>query len=545
MKKPLLLFSLLTAALYSVAQVQYTPGPELDNDRDAKLNRMIGGDENSFFTYRIRTKGRGTSFIIEKYDSKKLQPQFSKEINMEGDEKSPKIENILYCKGTIYVFRRNYDKQADQMTLTYQTISGDGAMSTKQVPLTSANSDHYEFVDYDIYQNPSKTKFLVKCSHKPNREGDFTTDFMAFDPAAGMKKLWTKTTAQQLTSGTQSTYFRFMNFGGRTKKDMSLVGLEYDDQDNVYYCFTEEAEGSGREKHYQLFLGTLPAADEKPRRVELHFDDEYSINDIAFSRGPANELVVAGYVKDVIERRGRDLVKVGFFSYKVDLASNTVSAKAITFFDDQMLKALESSPRRSRYFKYKLDYIFNIGSDVYYVGEQYNEEIVTRSSSTGLTTSTYFNYEYMDVIVTKMNASGKFEWIKNVPLRNEVKLPYGHVFKQYIAVPTDKSLYILCDDHPKNIERYEKENYEPSDLKTVSGIHGSNFVANQVDLAKGTIKRSVVFENEKYCFAPIQERDFNFLPPSSWEIFVPIKKNEIIIYTEDRGRDQFGRIVFK
>jgi len=80
-----------------------------------------------------------------------------------------------------------------------------------------------------------------------------------------------------------------------------------------------------------------------------------------------------------------------------------------------------------------------------------------------------------------------------------------------LQVPTEKSLYILCDDHPKNMARYEKDDYEPPDLKSVEGIHGSNFVSNQVGLSDGSIKRSVVFENEDYCFAPIQERDINFI----------------------------------
>jgi hypothetical protein len=55
----------------------------------------------------------------------------------------------------------------------------------------------------------------------------------------------------------------------------------------------------------------------------------------------------------------------------------------------------------------------------------------------------------------------------------------------------------------------------------------------------------VVFENEDYCFAPIQERDPNFIPPSECEIFVPGKKNEIYIYTEDKGKDQFAKLSFK
>jgi hypothetical protein len=66
-----------------------------------------------------------------------------------------------------------------------------------------------------------------------------------------------------------------------------------------------------------------------------------------------------------------------------------------------------------------------------------------------------------------------------------------------------------------------------------------------VDAGNGKIERSLIFENDKYCFAPIQERNPSFIPPSECENFVPGKKNEIYIYTEDRGRDQFGKIVFK
>jgi hypothetical protein len=179
------------------------------------------------------------------------------------------------------------------------------------------------------------------------------------------------------------------------------------------------------------------------------------------------------------------------------------------------------------------------------VGEQYNEELVSSNASMYSSSSTYWRYEYMDVIVAKLNANGQFDWVKNVPLRNEMRMNQPHVFKQYIAVPTDKSLYILCDDHPKNMARYEKDDYEPSDLKSVTGIHGSNFVSNQVNLATGKIQRSVVFENEDYCFAPIQVRDPAFIPPSTCEIFVPGKNNQVYIYTEDKGRDQFGTLKFK
>jgi hypothetical protein len=536
--------ALLLSAV-ATAQVQYTPGPALDNDRDIKMNRMLGGDDNSFYCFRVRTRGRGTSYVVEKYDNKKLQPVFSKEVNLDDEDSKARIEDVLYAQGNVYIFRRKYDKGGDKMTLSYQSVSSTGQVIDKLTPITTVSADHYEFVDFDIFQNPSKTKFLIKASHKANKEADYTTDFIALDGKAGLNKLWTKTINRRL-SNRDVFSFNFMGIGYSGKKDIEFIGLSFDDNDNIYYCYSEEAENSTKkDKYYQMYMSTLSASDKAPKTVELKFDDNYRVSDIKFYKTGDNEVVVPGYVKDVIERRGRDLVKVGFFSYKVNLSANEVSSKAMFFLDDKMLKALESNPKRSRYFKYKLDYILPIGDAVYYVGEQYNEEFENRYSTTGSSSYSYWKYEYMDVIVAKLNAKGQFEWVKNVPLRNEMKMNFAHVFKQYIAVPTDKSLYIMCDDHPKNMARYEKDDYEPSDLKSVEGIHGSNFVSNQVDLAKGTIKRSVIFENEDYCFAPIQERNPSFIPPSECEIFVPGKNGQIYIYTEDRGRDQFGTLKLK
>jgi hypothetical protein len=539
-------FALLTAAC-ATAQVQYTAGPALDNDRDVKVNRMLAGDDNSFYSFRIRTRGRGTSYIVEKYDKKKLAPVFSKEVNLDDEDAKAWIENVLYAEGNVYIFRRKYDKAGNKMTLFYQMVSSAGKVTDKLVPITTISTDHYEFIDFDIYQNPSKTKFMVKTSHKASKDAEYFTDFIALDGKADLKRLWIKTIKQKFSNHDYMGW-SIAGFGPSfpNKKAVNFIGLDFDEKDNIYYCYTSETDNSTKNnREYQLYLATMAAEDKEPKILELKFDDKYAVGDIEFLKTGDNELVVAGYVKDVIERRGRDLVKVGFFSYKVNLGANAVSAKAMYFFDDKMLKALESSNKRSRYFRYKLDYILPIGDAVYYVGEQYNEEIITRSSTTTSVGYTEYKYEYMDVIITKLNANGQFEWIRNIPLRNEVRMTYGHVFKQYIAVPTEKSLYILCDDHPKNMARYEKDDYEPSDLKTVQGIHGSNFVSNQVSLANGSIKRSVVFENEDYCFAPIQERNINFIPPSECEIFVNSKDNEIFIYTEDRGRDQFGKIKFK
>ncbi len=544
----------LTLGSVAFAQVQMTDGPALDNDKDNKMNRMLGGDENSYYCYRVRSKGKGTSFFVEKYDKKTLKPLFSKEVNLE-EEGQTKIEDVEYAQGNVFIFRRQYDKKADKMTLFFQTVSSEGVVSNQLKEITNVNSDHYEFVDFDIYPNPAQTKFIIKSSHKANKADSYKTDFILMD-VVSMKKVWTKTVDQKLFSGGGVSFGAVAMaaiFGGGIKSEsegVGFLGLHIDNKDNLYWGFNGLAKtATEKEKRYRLHLFTLNAADQKEKDLELTFDDDYLVSDIEFSKTGENDIVIGGFIKDVIERKGRDLVKCGIFSFKVNVSNNTVAYKTFKFFDDNMLTALESNPRRSRYFKYKLDYILPVGDATYYVGEQYSEQWVENSSnSMGAMAGNNgkWVYEYMDVIVAKLNAKGEFEWIKNSPLRQVVELGnISHVFKQYIAVATSKNLYILNDDHPKNIERYQKADFEPKDLKTVRGIHGSNFVCNTMSLKDGSItNRKVLMKNEDFCFAPIQERNPQFIPPSDCEIFVPSVNNEIYIYTEDRGQDRFSKIKF-
>src|SRR5882724_13232814 len=110
MKILLILSCAFLIAMVAKSQVQYVAGPELDNDRDNKMNRMLDGDDKSFYSYRIRSRGRGTSYYVEKYDKNKLVPAWSKEIIMGDDNVRTRINNVLYAQSNVYVFKSQYDK---------------------------------------------------------------------------------------------------------------------------------------------------------------------------------------------------------------------------------------------------------------------------------------------------------------------------------------------------------------------------------------------------------------------------------------------------
>ena len=520
---------------------QVTNGPELNNDRDSKMNRMLDGDDNCFYTYRVRTKGMGTSFFIEKYNKDELKPAFSKGIDIDADRYTF-VEDVKYSLNNVYIFFRQYDKREGKMRLFYRTVSADGRASGKAEEILNVVTDHYEFIDFDIYQNPSKTKFLVKASYKESKEDKYKTNFILYDVAT-MQKVFTKQVNQKLFSGVQ---MQQSFFGGFSFRDVDFVGLMLDDADNIFYGYTYVDKTSNEKNNkYKVAINIISANATDAKTVELEFDDNYYVGNIKFTKLNSNQIVAGGFLKDVIERRGPDLVKVGIFSFTVNIEKSKIDSKIVNLLDDKMLAALESNAKRSRYFKYKVDYIIPSGSSVYFVGEQYREQQITTFDPMTRMTQTQWEYEYMDVIVAKLSKDGVFEWIKNAPLRISMTLSSPHVFKQYIAVATGKAIYILNDEHEKNIKIYSQPDFEPRDLKNMSGIHGTNFVSSSVDLENGNIVHKLIFANENYCFAPIQERNYEFIPPPDTELFVKGKNNEIYIYTEDRGRDRFSKIKFE
>ena len=55
----------------------------------------------------------------------------------------------------------------------------------------------------------------------------------------------------------------------------------------------------------------------------------------------------------------------------------------------------------------------------------------------------------------------------------------------------------------------------------------------------GKVQHAVAYKNESYCFAPIQERDPNFYPPEDSDIYVKAEGDNVIVYTEDKGKGRF------
>lgn len=550
MKKILLAFLGCLLLGTSFAQVKFSEGPDLGNSEDDKMNRMIEGENGAFYGYRIRTKGKGTSYIIEKFEESGLKTVFSKEVEIPAEQ--TKVMDVRFVGGKVLVIYRTYDKEKETMTAYYKTVTSAGVVSAEPTVLASRKADHYEFIDFDIATNQSKTKLALKVTHKPNKEAEYKTDFILLDGLT-QKIEWTKTVNKYLKRSNPWFTWSF-----KSTETTGFLGFWLDDNNDIYYAFNEKLKKDDKkDDRYNATVGIIKADSKAPIVVKLDLNPEYLVYDMQFSVNKQNALVIAGFFKDIVERTGRDLVDVGVFSYKINNTSGAIEGKSVKIFDAKILTNLESNQKKARGMNYKVDYIIPSGDEFYLVGEQYTVRVGTKSNNafSGISNivalasganpfyvGKMFMYEYMDVIVAKVNAKGEFEWITNSPLRNGTTTNDNpHVFKQYIAVNSSKGLYLMYNEHPKNAERLVKEDYVPQDLKTQLYIHGSNFVYSKIT-PDGKVKHDLVFVNDTYCFAPIQERNIKFLPPEDAEIFVQGKDDEIIIYTEDKAKGRFVKL---
>ena len=335
--------------------------------------------------------------------------------------------------------------------------------------------------------------------------------------------------------------------GGYNAGEGDLEGLIVDDEDNIYYGYSYMTTHSTKDDmHFMLAIYSFKAADNIPLRVEAQFGNDYYVNDIIIKKVSANELAVAGFYRDLVPHRGKELVKAGIFNMSIDLSTNKLKSKQLKPFDDKLLEMLNLRGKDdvTRWYRFKLDYMLPTDGGQYLIGEEYNAQPNEDFNPDTHTTTVFWTYKYRDVIVAKLNTNGEFEWVDNVPLRLNVELNFPLVYMQYIAYATSKAVYILADEDPKNEKIMAKKTYDADDVHEIFEIPGSNFACTSFSSADGKMEHKTISSNDKYSFGPLLEKHLQFMPSPTSQLFISGKDKEIIIHTENKGKDRFSKITF-
>lgn len=554
MKSKLFILFFLFSFYHLKGQVEVTLGPEVGNASNSYLNRIIQGDGNAIYSYRVKTKGGGFSYFIEKYEKETMKLLFLKEIKSEQNQ-NVNVENVFYTSGNVMVFISHFYKERNLMSLCYSSVSQTGELVFENVELLNVQSNDRELVDFDLSLNPDKTKVLIKVCYAASEKDFFKTDFVLYETMS-MKQLFKKQVDKSLPS---KVFIRTTASSKVPVKNRDFHELMLDKEDNIYYVYSTKMQGE--QARYSLAIDIIPAASNSVISHQLDITDLFRVEDLYIIKNGDKEIVVAGFVKEQEKKTGFDLLRLGLFNFTVNLSDYSIINRELMTFNDSMLNALRVTPKLSHFFKYKMDYAYAVGSDIYFIGEQYARGPygATRNNPDGPLVNPNDNtepfYNYNDVIVAKLNSAGKWEWTKVIPLRFKFDQMDPYVSTQYIAYLASKSICILHNDKKGNLKVFDKPVLELEHLGNTKKSKGSDFVCREISLSDGKIKSSVVFSNDNYCFDPIPSLDYTgSFPPyserklyyssSDADLFINGAKNEIYIYTQTTLKGRFVKLKF-
>jgi hypothetical protein len=460
------------------AQIKVTNGPVVEYSSDLPLYDFSGCDASGFCIYRATTKDDE----VEKYNKQSLLPESKFKIDPGQNARSSEIEKVIYAQGKIFIFRLEKKKGANY-TYFMQTCAVDGHTLAPELEVFTFNSK-YDDPYLQVLSSPTGTKLFVNIDYSQVKKED-VCELVIINTANSKRE--------------STVHF--------PKMILQNDHIYPDDAGNIYFTQVEtnakpSADGKrsrknkDEEKIYRLTLYNIAAGQSSPLTLNLPFDDEYILFDSRCCKKDDKFLIIGGfYRKDkAIDKKTTESM-YGIYSFKVDIATNSIVQKSFKRLDDAFLAALNMTSKDQQSFK--LDDILLAGNDIYFTGEQYSGRWESVVNDKGMS---YMRFEgnYYDAVIAKLNENLEFTWIRNVPLRFTNINATGRLYKQFIPVVTERHLYIVNLDYKTNFKTYTSGQYNPAYLESGMSNLLNNFVCHTLSLKDGSIKdHRILLENKK------------------------------------------------
>jgi len=258
-----------------------------------------------------------------------------------------------------------------------------------------------------------------------------------------------------------------------------------------------------------------------------------------FKTNEYNDLILAGFYAEE-SKRG----VAGTFYLRFDSKENEVDSENSQAFSDDFItqgwsdRAKKKASKKKKepvLYKYSLrELVATDDGGALLVAEQYYSVTRTyRTSNGGTRTVTY--YYYNDVIVSKMDDQGEFQWNKKVR-KYQVSTNDGGYYSSFAFHSDKDNIYIMYNDNMKNYDESGKA--KPVDAKIVP----TSFASNKknvtsivtIDINTGELKKEQLFNKKETGTIAVPKIHF-----SSKD------EDKLFFYTKKGKKERLGQISFK
>lgn len=492
--------ALLLFTQLSVGQISIREGVVLDVEKGAEFDRVIGSDANSFYVYRVKTKGAGTHYFVEKYDRKTLNVVFSKDIKLEDFPDAnldPRRTGTWTLLGDdkIYVFFPVFAKKDQRKIFVLRAVSKTGQLDN----FKEVDSNPDKGADFYVKTTPDSTKFLI--INELQLPGKAQEVKATLYNASDFSKIWNKT----LPDGYKESGIRSSSYVVNNEGAVAFYFYYMKDFEN------EEVGGA---------ISVMSKDNDEASAVEMDLPKPKEPYLLVMKFTNNNELACAGIFRDNPKRAAKDkkIRNAGVFYYFVDVNEMSLKSSGNDYFPPDVVEQLTYN-----------------GPEGKTPGEKYYSSSQLEVVNGNYYLLTEHGYDYSDgaryrkeIIVSKINNSaGKVEWTRLLQKSSADKSGL------YNILGHGGKLYIFCLEHPDAEKRFAAgKKYEPGKYPMASGISGPNVLAYEINEA-GNVKRNIIYKNEDFCYQP-QYQDITLQPD-----------NDLLIYMKMGGKEKFGTINVK
>ncbi|MBV4355658.1 hypothetical protein [Pinibacter aurantiacus] len=481
------------------------------NQKDGIVNLSLKKEELILVRFNPETLQKTTEQTIDLDATKNFNSEILADFNngkyfwLHSDwDKSSETE-VLYCDKVDIAKGRITD--ANTVLLKTTKISG---TSVATGFYSMKTTDKYGF-QYDAARKKMLVNYRLTPEFKNDKKNYDKIGFYVFDE--NMKKLW----------GGEFT----MPY---TEAVMDNLGYSVDADGNAYMLAKIYASDARKEVDketgnpgYHFEILKFAKDSKTPVIIQIALDN-YFIKQTSIAEDSQHELIVAC----TYSKKSKDSGTEGVFLAKLDPSGKLVGYKKGYYpFPAEELKKFESAKSRRKIdkdenYEAKNLVVRNVVIDsdggIFLTCEEYQLIISYYTDSRGYSHRRVDSY-YGDIIASKIDASGNFQWLRKIPKNQRGGLSRGTM--SFKLISDASGYYFLYLDNLKNLNLAEDETPKAH----VDGYGGQVMVTKIAN--DGTISKNLLFDT--------REEDIMIFPAD----FYKFNNNQFI------GRAQLKKNIFQ
>ncbi|MEO6731363.1 MAG: hypothetical protein ABIN01_09100 [Ferruginibacter sp.] len=419
----------------------------LGNEKDGIVNLSIKKDELNIIRFDPKTLNQTSEKIIE-------LPEVTKNFNS---------ENVIDFNNKYFWIHSDWDKEAEMEYLYYDKIDVQSGKITntnqKMIEatkiagsMTMSGMYNYKTVDkYEYNYDADLKKLLVSYRLNPEERNDKKNydkiGLYVFDD--NLQKLW----GNEFTMPYTEAIMDNSDFSVDAKGNAYMLAKVYDSDKR-----REKDKSTGAPAyHYEVLKFSK---DSKKITIANITIGDYFIREASLIENSLHEMIIACTYSKKSTGRGTD----GIFLAIMDQTGKTVKYKNGYYeFPLEELQKFETA-RSKRKMGKKDDYealnlkvrnvLVEADGSVFIACEEYYVVTHVYTSTSGYTTSSN-TYYYEDMLGAKINAAGKFEWLRKIPKKQ--KGSSGRGTMSFKLISDASGYYFLYLDNLKNMELTETD----------------------------------------------------------------------------------------